>query len=132
MHAADFLTSPRQVLIIEDDDSLRELLSVALRIRGYQVRTAPDGLAGLRLLEAYQPDVVVLDLGLPIASGFDVVNELKAATRVRPTPVIAISGFEDRLQVAKASKDFFDALQKPFEPETLLRAVDRAVRQSQV
>ena len=57
------------MLLVEDDDSAREIFAKALRMTGYQVRTAADGLAGLRLLEVFEPDVVVLDLVLPIASG---------------------------------------------------------------
>ena len=119
---------PQCVLVIEDDESLSDLLSVALRMRGYQVRTAGDGLAGLRLLEAYEPDVVVLDLGLPIANGFDVVTELRAVTKTRMTPVIAISGLEEPLRAARQSADFVATLAKPFEPDALVALVERALR----
>lgn len=117
----------RQVLLIEDDGAMREMIATSLRMRGFHVREAADGLAGLRLLEAYDPDVVVVDLGLPIASGFDVVTELRAVASTRMTPVIAISGFEDQLKVAKESPDFIAALSKPFDPEALVRAVERAM-----
>lgn len=117
----------KQVLIIEDDAAMREMIATSLRIRGFHVREAADGLAGLRLLEAYDPDVVVLDLGLPIATGFDVVKELRAVAGTRLTPVIAISGFEDQLKVAKESLDFIAALSKPFDTEALARVVERAV-----
>jgi DNA-binding response OmpR family regulator len=91
------LTAQKKILIIEDDDALREMLATALRMTGFHVRTAGDGLAGLRLLEAYEPDVVVLDLHLPIATGFDVLNELRGVTKTRLTPVIAISGLDEYL-----------------------------------
>lgn len=120
---------PREVLIVEDDAAMRELLATALRMTGYHVRTAADGLAGLRVLEAYEPDVVVLDLGLPIASGFDVLHELRAMAKTRLTPVIAISGLDQQLKLAKDSLEFVATISKPFEPDTLVRAVDRALRQ---
>jgi DNA-binding response OmpR family regulator len=116
----------KQVLVIEDDAAMRDMIATSLRMRGFYVREAADGLAGLRLLEAYDPDVVVLDLGLPIATGFDVVKELRAVAGTRLTPVIAISGFEDQLQQAKESPEFIAALSKPFDPEALIRAVERA------
>jgi len=116
----------KHVLIIEDDAAMREMIATSLRIRGFHVREAADGLAGLRLLEAYDPDVVVVDLGLPVATGFDVVKELRAVTSTRMTPVIAISGFEDQLKIAKESPEFLAALAKPFDPEALLRTVERA------
>ena len=117
-----------QVLLVEDDDEAREMLATALRITGYQVRTAADGLAGLRMLEAFDPDVVVVDLALPIASGFDVLNELRSTERTHHTPVIAISGNERGLQEAKGNPEFFGILAKPFDPQTLVRMVDRAHR----
>lgn len=129
MTASYSMTSQKEILIIEDDDATREMLATALRMTGYHVRTAPDGLAGLRLLEAYEPDVVVLDLGLPIASGFDVLSELRAVTKTRLTPVIAISGMDHHLKAARENRDFIATIPKPFEPEAIVRAVDRAIRQ---
>jgi DNA-binding response OmpR family regulator len=126
------LAAQKEILVVEDDDSMREFLATALRMTGYHVRTAPDGLAGLRMLEAYEPDVVVLDLGLPIASGFDVLRELRAVVKSRFTPVIAISGLDDQLKIARETADFVATIPKPFEPDTLVRAVDRAVKQHPV
>ena len=119
---------PAQVLLVEDDDNAREMFADALRMTGYRVRTAADGLAGLRMVEAFDPDVVVVDLALPIANGFDVLNELRAVSRTHQTPVIAISGNERRLQQAKATPGFFGILEKPFDPQRLVRMVDRARR----
>lgn len=121
---------PSQVLIVEDDDTAREMLASALRLTGYQVRTAADGLGGLRLLEAYCPDVVVLDLELPIASGFEVLDEIRGSATTKHTPVIAISGLDRAVTQAKANPDFFATLPKPFEPEALVRAVTRALHQA--
>ena len=109
---------------------MREMVATALRLKGYQVRTAGDGLAGLRLLDAYEPDLVILDLGLPIVSGLDVVNELRAIAKTRRTPLIAISGQDQQLRLAKDTNEFMAAIAKPFDPQTLVRAVDRAMKQS--
>ena len=123
--------SHAQVLLVEDDEAAREMLAAALKLRGFHVRTAGDGLGGLRLLDTFDPDVVVLDLSLPIASGFEVLHEIRAAMATRKVPVIAISGHERGIRLAKENPDFFVALQKPFDPETLTNAVTRAVRQQQ-
>ena len=121
---------PAQVLLVEDDDQAREVFATALRLTGYHVRTAPDGLACLRVLEAFDPDVVVVDLLLPIATGFDVLNELRATPRTQHTPVIAISGNDPGLKLARSNPEFFATIQKPFDAETLVRVVDRARRHS--
>jgi CheY-like chemotaxis protein len=128
--SAAAFTPPVQVLLVEDDDSAREVFATALRMTGHFVRTAPDGLAGLRMLEAFQPDVIVVDLALPIASGFEVLDELRAEERTHATPVIAISGSEPGLQQARANSEFFAVLAKPFDPQRLVRVVDRAHRHS--
>lgn len=109
---------------------MREMVATALRLKGYEVRTAGDGLAGLRLLDAYEPDLVVLDLGLPIVSGLDVVNELRAIAKTRRTPLIAISGQDQQLRLAKDTNEFMATIAKPFDPQTLVRAVDRVMKQS--
>jgi len=121
---------PAQVLLVEDDDQAREVFATALRLTGYHVRTASDGLAGLRVLEAFHPDVVIVDLLLPIATGFDVLTELRAAPRTQHTPVIAISGNDRGLKLARSNPEFFATIQKPFDAETLVRVVDRARRHS--
>jgi CheY-like chemotaxis protein len=123
-----FYSQPVQVLLVEDDESAREIFAAALRMTGHKVRTAADGLAGLRLLEAFEPDVVVVDLALPIASGFEVLDELRSARRTHHTPVIAISGNEQDLRQAWANPQFFAILAKPFDPQRLVRMVDRAHR----
>jgi CheY-like chemotaxis protein len=125
---SEFYSHPVQVLLVEDDDSAREVFAAALRMTGHRVRTAADGLAGLRLLEEFEPDVFVVDLALPIASGFEVLDELRSAERTHDTPVIAISGNEQGLRQARANPEFFAILAKPFDPQRLVRMVDRAHR----
>jgi DNA-binding response OmpR family regulator len=126
--ATAHVAAPVRIVVIEDDDAMRHMVATALRLRGYQVRTASDGLAGLRLLDAYEPDLVVLDLGLPIVSGLDVVQELRGVAKTRSTPLIAISGQDHQLRLARDTNEFEAAIAKPFDPQTLLRAVDRAMK----
>jgi CheY-like chemotaxis protein len=117
-----------QVLLVEDDDSARELLAIALKMTGCHVRAAADGLAGLVALETFEPDVVVVDLALPVATGFELLDELRAARHTHDTPVIAISGNERGLQQARSTPGFFGVLAKPFDPQALVRMVERAHR----
>jgi DNA-binding response OmpR family regulator len=117
-----------QILLAEDDDAMREMLADALRQQGFHVRAAADGLTALRLLDEFNPHAVVLDLVLPLASGFDILEELRAGT-ARSVPVIAISGDDQGLRRARKNRDFFATLQKPFDPEVLVLTVSRAMRQ---
>lgn len=95
-------------------------------MEGFQVRTAADGLAALRLLEAFEPDVVILDLKLPMASGFEVLQELRSMRLMQP--VIAVSGHEPGLSIARSNPEFFAALQKPFDPDDLIGITRRAMQ----
>lgn len=97
-------------------------------MEGFHVRTAQDGLAALRILEAYDPDVVILDLKLPIASGFDVLLELRASGV--HMPVIAVSGHEGGLEQARGNADFYAALSKPCDPNDLITITRRAFLQA--
>jgi DNA-binding response OmpR family regulator len=128
MSALQPLAAYGRILLVEDDDAARELFAQALRLTGYVVRTAADGLVGLRLVDAFDPDVIVLDLGLPIASGFEVLHEIRLAPKRQETPVIAISGLESGLKLAKKNPEFFATISKPFDPEALVRVVTRALR----
>ena len=128
MSVVQGLAAQGRVLIVEDDSGVRELLAEALRLTGYVVRTAPDGLAALRQVDAFDPEVIVLDLGLPIASGFEVLHELRLTPRTLGTPVIAMSGLDSGVKLARENPEFFETLPKPLEPETLIGAVNRAFR----
>jgi DNA-binding response OmpR family regulator len=119
-----------RILLVEDDEATRTLYATALRREGFQVRTAPDGMTALRILESFDPDVVVLDLGLPLADGFEVVDEMRAAQSRAHPPVIAVSGHERGLEQARRHPDFFAALQKPFDPDELIAVARRAVLRS--
>jgi DNA-binding response OmpR family regulator len=116
-----------KVLLVEDDVATCTMYAEALRMEGYFVRTAYDGLAALRLLEAFDPDVVILDLKLPMASGFEVLHELRASRAKLTLPVIAVSGHEHGLELARGNPEFFAALQKPFDPNDLIGVTRRAL-----
>lgn len=116
-----------KILLVEDDEVALSMYASALRMEGFHVRTAPDGLTALRLAESFEPDVVILDLRLPMASGFDVLHDLRA-TSLR-MPVIAVSGHDPGIEAAQRDPGFFAALRKPFDPNDLIATTRRALHQ---
>ena len=116
------MVSPgHHVLVIEDDEAIRELIVDVLQAEGSTVATATDGDAALRLLEDHPPDghfcVILLDWMLPEVGGLEVLRHLQE--RGVAVPVIAMSASRDDLQQAiRAGADV--ALAKPFEVEHLL------------
>ena len=129
MYRRQALDSPSRtkVLLVEDDEATCTMYATALRMEGFQVRTAADGLVALQTLEVFEPDVVILDLRLPIASGFEVLHELRASRARGTLPVIAVSGHERGLAQARRNPDFYAALQKPFDPNDLIGVTRRAL-----
>jgi DNA-binding response OmpR family regulator len=118
------MTPLGNVLVVEDDSATRELFVYALELAGWHVRSAADGLSGLRILDVFNPDVIVLDMRLPAADGVSVLDNLTARS-VR-APVIAISGYDDAIETARAHPHVLAMIRKPFEPQELVRTVAKA------
>jgi len=117
------------VLIIEDDKGLSRALVISLRARGYEVRSAGSGRAGLDAARLAYPDVVVLDLGLPDMDGIEVLRALRAWSQV---PVVILSARQtgqERAAALAAGAD--DYVTKPFRLDTLLARLSTANRRGQ-
>jgi two-component system response regulator MprA len=108
------------VLIVEDDQSLRELYQRVLTVEGYGVVAAEDGVDALRCIELQPVDAVVLDLMLPRLDGHEVKRSFAANEAMRDVPVILITG---QVTPDINPEDFACVLHKPFGIEALLRAV---------
>lgn len=118
-----------RVLVVDDEEEVRKYIATALRASGVEVRCAADARAALDLLDEWPPDVVLSDLAMPDADGFDLLHWIRASAheRVRGIPVVAVSAFampEDRDRASEAGFDGF--LAKPVEPSRLRTAVATA------
>ncbi|GAA0567534.1 response regulator [Actinomadura livida] len=118
-----------RVLVVDDDPQILRAMRINLRARHYDVETAADGTAALRLADTARPDLVILDLGLPDIEGLDVIHGLRGWTDV---PIIVLSGragSRDKVDALDAGAD--DYVTKPFTIEELvarIRAVTRRAR----
>src|SRR5438132_2615994 len=113
-----------RVLVVEDDDPIREVVEFALRDAGYDTIGALDGQHALRLAMVSQPDVVVMDLGLPIMSGPEFVMSWRARLGTPGPPIVVISGRPDVMEVARGL-DARAAFAKPFDIEVLVATVSQ-------
>jgi DNA-binding response OmpR family regulator len=116
----------RTVLIVEDDFDLRRMFRTALALAGFDILEAGDGLDALRVLDANRPDVVVLDLGLPIMSGEAVRQEIAAHAHTRQIPVVVVTGQPGTHEALDAAC----VLRKPISPDRLVHVVKSCVASS--
>ncbi|MFN8023130.1 MAG: response regulator transcription factor [Acidimicrobiales bacterium] len=118
------------LLFIEDDDSIRLALTLALEDEGYEVREAADGRTGLDMFAAQEPDLVLLDLRLPDLSGFEVARQLRASSIV---PIIIVTAQTDTYDlVAGLEAGADDYVTKPVVPKELAARIRAALRRVQL
>ena len=117
-----------RILSIDDDAAIRQFLSAVLKADGYEVLAAADGTAGIAAAKAELPDVILLDLIMPYASGFEVLRHLRddPATREIPVLVLSTQGGEDDI-VRALDQGAEDFLIKPFYARELLARVRKVL-----
>jgi two-component system KDP operon response regulator KdpE len=118
-----------RVLVVDDEPQIVRALRINLRVRHYDVDTATDGASALRAASRHQPDLVVLDLGLPDMDGTDVIRGLRGWTSI---PIIVLSGragSSDKVDALDAGAD--DYITKPFGIDELLARVRAVTRRTQ-
>ncbi len=98
----DHVANPTKILLIEDHDLSRDLVSRRLAKRGYAVIEAEDGRRGLELAERERPDLVVLDLGLPEVDGWEVARRLKASADLKHIPILVLTAHAQANQLEQA------------------------------
>jgi DNA-binding response OmpR family regulator len=120
-------TRPPRVLVVEDDDEIAQVLQRSLRMEGYDVRLADDGVNALDQAHAFLPDLVLLDLGLPRLDGIEVAKGLrKREDDVAILMLTARDGLEQRVEGLDTGAD--DYLVKPFERQELLARMRALLR----
>jgi two-component system OmpR family response regulator len=123
--------SPVRALVVDDETTLCDLMSMALRYEGWDVRSAADGLSATRVARAFRPDVVVLDVMLPDIDGLEVLRRLRAGNPDVPVLFLtARDAVEDRIAGITAGGD--DYVTKPFSLEEVVARLRGLVRRSGV
>jgi len=114
-----------KILLVEDNEMNRDMLSRRLIRRGYEVVIAIDGAQGLTLAHSEAPDLILMDMSVPIISGWDATKNLKADAQTASIPVIALTAHAmstDREQAMQAGCDDYDT--KPIELTRLLEKIE--------
>src|SRR3989440_9372851 len=119
----------KKILIIEDEATIAQLIRLYLEQANYQVLTAADGVAGLELHARERPDLVILDLMLPVMDGMEVCRRIRAWANTPILMLTARQGEEDRIAGLELGAD--DYLVKPFSPREVVSRVKAILRRSQ-
>ena len=115
-----------KILIAEDNAVNHELLRELLEVRGYTVVGACDGEEALRMIEQTQPDLLLLDIGMPVLDGFAVVRKIRENPRRASLPVVAVTAYAmqgDRERILNSNFDGY--LSKPVNSRSLAEELDR-------
>jgi two-component system, chemotaxis family, CheB/CheR fusion protein len=117
--------SSKKIVLIEDIEDNREMLKEILQLDGHQVISAMDGMSGFDAILENKPDVALIDIGLPIIDGYEVARRVRRDPSSRHLRMIALTGYGQQEDIAKALDAGFDAhLVKPINPERLARAIE--------
>ena len=110
------------ILVVEDEAVLRLLLTLVLVDEGFEVRTAPNGLEALLLLARWQPDIILLDLHMPVMDGSSFRAEQRLVPNLATIPVLLVSAAHD-LTWQAAKLETAGSIQKPYELDDLVATV---------
>ncbi len=114
-----------RILLVEDNEMNRDMLSRRLLRKGYEVIMAVDGQEGVDLGRRERPDLILMDMSLPVLDGWEATRQLRAAAETRSTPIIALTAHAlstDRERAIDAGCDDFDT--KPVELPRLLAKIE--------
>jgi len=118
-----------KILLVEDNEMNRDMLSRRLEKRGYTLSIAVDGGAGVALAKSEKPDLILMDMSLPVIDGWEATKQVKADPATATIPIIALTAHamdSDRLKAIAAGCDDFDT--KPVELSRLLGKIEELLK----
>lgn len=116
----------KRVLVVDDSEDLRFTLAQLLKIEGYEVTEASNGAQAIELALTAEPDLILLDLSLPVIDGVEAAKQIRRQERMKSVPIIALSGHElDDIQTSAQGAGFTDYLTKPVDFDALARMLSK-------
>jgi two-component system cell cycle response regulator DivK len=121
-----------KILLVEDNEMNRDMLSRRLERKGYQIVMAVDGSAGVEMASSEKPDLILMDMSLPVLNGWEATRQIKANPATASIPVIALTAHAmatDREKALEAGCEDYDT--KPIELPRLLEKMETLLKKSQ-
>jgi CheY-like chemotaxis protein len=118
-----------RILLVEDNEMNRDMLSRRLIRRGYEVILAQDGQQGIEAAQTHTPDIILMDMSLPVVDGWEATRQLKDAPATAGIPVVALTAHaltDDREKATRAGCDAYET--KPVELPRLLETIERLLQ----
>jgi len=124
--------SQQSILIIEDERSLVDVLTYNLQREGFDVHSAADGQEGLRRAQAILPDLVILDLMLPVIEGLEVCRQIRGGSRTKEIPILMLTARSEEVdEIVGFQLGADDYVTKPFKVKPLIQRVKALLRRKQ-
>jgi two-component system, cell cycle response regulator DivK len=120
---------PQKILYIEDNDQNYYLVDFILKAKGYEVHRARDGMEGIDLATSLKPDIVLLDIQLPVMNGYAIARELRKKADLASTPIIALTSYAmagDREKALAAGCTGY--IEKPINPTTFSAQIENYMK----
>jgi CheY-like chemotaxis protein len=119
----------KTILVIEDDEVARELMRMALDMRGYRVLTAEDGIQGYDEALRARPDLIITDIKMPAADGVHLVRRVRDTPELKETPILVTTGFGSGSATFALGQGATAYEPKPINPESFMATVKRLIEQ---
>lgn len=119
----------KRVLIVDDSHSICDAVGSVLEIHGYSALAAYDGAQGVQMAREHQPDVILLDIMMPVMDGWEAIRELKKDPQTSSIPVVALTALRLAEEQVRAA-GFTGYLSKPVTPHRLREEIQRAAREA--
>lgn len=114
----------KKILIVEDHPDSRDLMALYLRMQGYTVYTAEDGLEGLKLIQLDCPALIITDLSMPRLDGVEMIKRVRQIPECRITPIIVMTAFGSDEEAAALKAGANHTIAKPIEYESLIHQIN--------
>ena len=119
---------PDKILIVDDEQDILRIVAYSLKKWGYDVVTATNGQDGLDKIASENPDLILLDAGMPVMNGFQMLEQLRQTPDFRNIPVIMLTAHSDPKDIDKArAYGIFEYVTKPFDPMELREILEKAL-----
>ena len=128
------MANPKKILIVDDDPAVRKVLSTRLVNDRFQIVEAGDGSSGIALAKQEHPDLILLDIRMPLEDGIQVYAALRQDPSTRDIPIIfltALSGGMNPLKDPNPKKSYW-MFGKPYQPERLMKAIREALGEPEI